>query len=93
MARSRKATARSLTWTSKPKNQRTVDGLGRLKFWSETTLKYRVNHFVDHNDTPFFALVKNLGNRRGRPQWEAISRHPDMAAAMSACEKHAAANA
>jgi hypothetical protein len=82
MANLKPATNRStLKWT-KP-GPRSKSGWQVLAH-NESTGRYRINHFVDVGELPFFATVVV----RGRGRSEQISRHNTLEEAKAACEEH-----
>jgi hypothetical protein len=86
-----KAAIESLKWSARPTKAYAGEGIGMASMLSEETRTYRVAHYLNYGDEPFFAQVR-AGPSRGRWPWSLISRHSALAAAIRACEKHAQAN-
>jgi hypothetical protein len=80
-----------LTWKERPESGPSRIGMGRIKVYRESTHRYRIDHYLDYPDDPYFALANCRGRRPGRRMWELISRHATLEAAMRACDQHAAA--
>lgn len=80
----------SLPWMERPKSGTPQGGVGRLKVWRESTHCYRIDHYVDHGEYPFFALANRQGSRPRKRMWELISRHSTLVEAIRACEEDAA---
>ena len=81
-----------LTWNSRPKSGPQRIGMGRIKVYREVTHRYRIDHYVDYPVDPYLALANCRGRRSGRRMWDMLSRHATLAAAIRACDRHAAAD-
>ncbi len=91
MARNFKNSEGILRWADKPRKENSVEGVGRVEIWSESTFTFRVSRYLSSNPLIFFASIKKPSGSRPK-KWQLLSRHADLESAKHACEKYAAAS-